>query len=149
MEWSKALLLEMPGGNKKGVKSTSWNSREDKNYYKHKYYWEEGSPAFKAGRERIVSAVCNKIRKEGKFIDRATVRNYVYKLTSAKEQDRPDWYKKITKKARKLGFDPEDKNDQKNITTKDKDGFEGRKYYFSAMMNAYANHFKKQLEGKK
>lgn len=125
-----------------GHKSVSWNSRENKNYNKHKYHWEEGNKSFKAGRERIVSAVCNRIRASGSYIDRDTVRNYLEEVFSKKAEDRPDWVKKAAKRARDLGYNPDNTNDQKKINKENKKGYKGRVVYFSALINGTTNHFK-------
>ena len=144
--------LNESGGNMKGVKSTHWNSREDKNYYKHKHYWKENDSSFKAGRERLVSAIQNMITGEGKYIDRGTIRKYIDEVFSKKEEDRPDWIQDAISAARSNGFDPESESDQKNVkddSDNDKeedDAYEARKAYFSRLMYGFKAHF---TDGKK
>lgn len=116
-------------------RKNSYNHRENKKYYKHKNYWEEGNPEFTAGRERLVSAIVNKLNKDGIFIERSTVRKYLIKQREVwNSNDRPTWMDNVEKKSRKEGysFDSTKENNK------------GRAYMYTCLINAGYWHFKKE-----
>lgn len=113
-------------------------ARENKNYNKHKNYWKEDDPTFKAGRERIVSAVVNRLASDeygGIYIDRSTVRKYLidqFNKWSNEDTKTPSMIK-IENKAAEEGY---------IFGSKTESSQKGRAYMYSCILNNTCSHFK-------
>ncbi len=121
--------------------------------HKHPDWQDDGGEKFKPGRERTVAAVRNLCETKGKTVSTGAVRDYIYKKFKqwdAREKD-ADWMlnlERISKK--KFGFDPRKyahakKGDTVGLGGKGDPEYKGRAYFFTGLINGFANHF---LNGK-
>jgi hypothetical protein len=104
------------------------------------------------GRERLITAVCNKCGAS-----RGAVATYVNRKFDEwfNKDPKAEWIAKLEKKAREMetqSFNPRDY--RKSLTTpmprgasagKSSIEHNGRAYFFVGLMNGFANHFKKGL----
>ena len=118
--------------------------------HKHLDWQEDGRNKFKAGRERTVAAVRNKLNGS---VSTSKIRDYIYKMYNLWEhgQKEADWILKLEKKARELGFDPRKyhgntKGESKGLGGKGQPEYNGRAYFFVGLINGFANHFTETKE---
>lgn len=111
---------------------------------------------YKEGRKRLVSAVYNKVKKMGGKANKEAIRSYVVHMYKLWENRSPkvQWLLDLEDKAGTLGFRPRDYKDQKpgDSAGKGKKGgpeYEGRAYFFVAVMENFAKHFMNKYNKKK
>lgn len=98
-------------------------------------------PLYKPGRERLVSALRNKLKKKGVNISRNRLRVFChekYKLWKSRDP-KVNWILRLEKKAKKLGFDPRwhDAMGAGSSRGTKKSEYAGRAYFFVGLMNGY------------
>lgn len=117
--------------------------------HKHLDWHEDGRNKFKAGRERTVAAVRNKL---GGSVSTSKVRDFIYNVYNAWEHGdkEADWVKRIEHKAISLGFNPRKwhgdvKGESAGLGGKGQKEYQGRAYFFVSFINGLAE----RLAGKK
>jgi len=117
--------------------------------HKHPDWKEDGRVKFKSGRERTVAAVRNLCKAKGKSITTGQARDYIYKCFVQWEnrEKSAKWIlhlEDVVKK--KFGYDPRkyahiNKGDTVGLGGKGDPEYKGRAYFFTALINGFANHF--------
>jgi hypothetical protein len=117
--------------------------------HKHPDWQDDGGEKFKPGRERTVAAVRNLCKSKGKTVSTGAVRDYIYQKFKQWESRDNDakWIlrlEEISKK--KFGYDPRKyahvkKGDTKGLGGKGDPEYKGRAYFFTGLINGFANHF--------
>ena len=124
--------------------------RKAKKKEKKNREFEKRNPKELPGRERLISAVANM-----SGASRSAVASYVYKMYKAWDTGAPEaaWIKAIDKKARALGFNPNNYNDHPQtrgksagVSNPGQREYAGRAYFFSALMNGFAKHFNPNIK---
>lgn len=110
--------------------------------------WEDDNPKFRDGRERLVTAVIHIVQKNGGSLGRQEAREYLFKKYKQWKSKSPKvkWILDLEEKAKALGFNPRDYQDQKpgQSSGKGSEEYQGRAMFFTRIMNAFANHFLKE-----
>ena len=111
---------------------------------------------YKEGRKRLISAVYNKVKKMGGKTNKEAIKAYVVHMYKLWENRSPkvQWLLDLEDKAGALGFRPRDYKDQKpgDSAGKGRKGgpeYEGRAYFFVAVMENFAKHFMNKYNKKK
>lgn len=125
-------------------------------YHKHPDWQDDGGKKFKPGRERTVAAVKNLCAKKGKSISTGQARDYIYKMFLAWEarEKEADWMLRLEQIAKKkFGYDPRKyahakKGDTVGLGGPGDPEYKGRAYFFTSLINAFANHFMKDKPSK-
>ena len=111
---------------------------------------------YKEGRRRLISAVYNKVKKMGGKVNKEAIKAYIVHMYKLWENRSPkvQWLLDLEDKAGTLGFRPRDYKDQKpgDSAGKGKKGgpeYEGRAYFFVAVMENFAKHFMNKYNKKK
>jgi hypothetical protein len=120
--------------------------------HKHPDWQDDGGVKFKPGRERTVAAVRNLCAKKGKTISTKQARDYIYeKFVEWDNREKgAKWIMNLENYAKKnLGYDPRKyahikKGDTVGLGGPGDPEYEGRAYFFTALINGFANHFLKQ-----
>lgn len=112
------------------------------------YNDSRGTDKYKPGRERLIAAVVRLVRQNGGSVSVDEVRNYVYEKykqwTSSSPKAKAIFA--LEKRARGLGFNPRMYKNQKPGASagKNKTEYDGRAFFFTALMNMFGNHFLKE-----
>lgn len=113
--------------------------------------WEDDDPKFRDGRERLITAVIHIVQKNGGALGRQEARDYLFKKYKQwkARSSKAKWIMDLEPKAVELGFNPRDYIDQKpgqssGVGAPGMKEYEGRAYFFTCLMNGFANHFLKQ-----
>lgn len=108
----------------------------------------KGSDKYKPGRERLIAAVVRLVRQNGGSVSVEEVRNYVYEKYKqwASSSPRANAILALEKRAKGLGFNPRTYKNQKPGASagKNKAEYNGRAFFFTALMNMFGNHFLKE-----
>lgn len=111
---------------------------------------------YKEGRERLVTAIYNKVKKMGGKVNKKAIKDYVVHMYKLWESRNPkvQWLLDLEDKASSLGFNPRDYKDQKPGDSAGKGGkgspeYNGRAYFFVAVMENFAKHFMNKYNKKK
>ena len=109
-------------------------------------YKNDGREKFKAGRERTVSAVMNRVKKKGGSVSSNEARNYIYKVFDDWSAGNPEkWLANLEKATKKkTGFNPRKYSHAMPGATSGKANEPGRAYFFVGFLNGLANHFLKE-----
>jgi len=104
----------------------------------------------KAGRERLVSAVKNRLQREGVTMSKSKIRNFAYekyKLWKSKDK-KVGWILNLERKAKTLGFDPRyydgaGPGASSGVGAKE---YSGRAYFFVGLVNGYVKELKQKVK---
>ena len=109
-------------------------------------YKNDGRKKFKAGRERTVSAVMNRVKAKGGSLSSEKARDYIYKVYDDWLSGSPEkWLANLEKATKKkTGFNPRKYSNTKPGDTVGKQNEAGRAYFFVGFLNGLANHFLKE-----
>jgi len=123
-------------------KSKGW--RWERHAFKE--YKNDGRKKFKAGRERTVSAVMNRVKAKGGSVSSKVARDYIYKVYDDWLGGSPEkWLANLEKATKKkTGFSPRNYSNTMPHETEGKSNEPGRAYFFVGFLNGLANHFLKE-----
>ena len=134
-EQESKVILERRGGSKTKHKFPDWQN--------------DGHNKFRPGRERTVSAVINLCAKKGVSLGPGEVRNYIFSMFKAweKKNQRADWMLKLEERVKKqFGYNPRKyahikKGQTAGLSGPGQPEYAGRAYFFTSLINGFANHF--------